>query len=163
MRLTISSVVQKLKRHRPTSAEEFKKLLGVELVHAGRGGSREAFAIKGTRLIVKFPMYKESDYQCARAHARKEIRRIQQIRTHERYRALRRYIPKFYYIDCENGIVVMEMLNRVGKVPNSVCAVLDKFLGDTFRTRGGCDIGYNNLGFSVRGQIKILDWGWGCV
>ena len=156
--MTIKSMVKKLRLLRPRNATEFENLLQVKLVPAGSGGFREAFAIKNSRVIVKFPMSGGSSVR----HARREIRRIQQILKSEKFFYLRRYVPKIYWWDYKTGVIVVVMLNRVSEATSADTDIVTNMLKDTFSTVGGApDTAYTNVGYDGRGQLKVLDWG--CV
>jgi len=158
--LNLSKLVQKLKYHRPTTAKAFEELLGRDLIRIDSGCFREVFAIQGTRLVVKIPFTERNEHHYSLVHARREIRRVKQVLRNKKYRALWRYVPKIYYSDYATGIVVMTLLNKVGKVSKEAEKTVDNLMEDTFSCIGHqADAEYTNLGYDGRGQIKILDWG----
>lgn len=151
--MTLRSLVHKVNKHKPTTPEDFMDVTGAELIELDQGCFREAYAVAGKRVVVKFLLNPE-----AKSHPRREIRRVREILRKKTLRHLRRYVPKFYYMDYSSGVVMMEELNRVGKVSEDTGAVVEKIFEDTFR-RGCADTNYTNLGYDGRGQIKVLDLG----
>ena len=151
--MTIRELIRKMNRFRPTSQEEFEDAISLNLVHLDSGCFREAYVIKGTRIVIKFNLDPAMKY-----HARREMRVIKRIFHRKSLRHLRRYVPKVYYQDYKNGVIVMELLSKVGKISAEAGGVIDQMFQDTFK-RGGSDANYTNLGKNGRGQIKVLDLG----
>lgn len=157
------NILKTIRRRRPVHALAFEEILGLDLIHIGEGSFREVYNISGTRLVVKVPLNSAAmDFQTSITHSRREIRRIRQVLRRKNLTHIRRYVPKVYYADYKNGIIVMEMLHRLGKVPRAAEDVIAHLLEDTFSCINNCsDASYDNLGYNGRGQIKVLDWG--CV
>ena len=119
------------------------------------------FHIPKTNIVIKFPSLEENS-TVSRSHSRREIRRIKQVLRLRRYRHFRRYVPKIFYVDYQNGVLMMELLYEVGKASRPVEKIIDQMLADSFPCLGHrADATGDNLGVNVRGQIKVLDWG--CV
>jgi hypothetical protein len=146
-------VVRRLKMARPYEASDLEGVLCVKEMDSGC--FRTAYHVTGTRIVIKFPM--ES---CGRSHSRREIRRIREILNRVSLRHMRRYVPKIYYADYQNGVLALELLGSVGHVSNAECIMLEHLAADTFyRSPSNTDLSYTNIGRNSRGQIKILDLG----
>jgi hypothetical protein len=115
MSMRTQEALRRIKRHRPTSLNDFKalSLLGK---YVGSGVFRETFRVKGTNLIVKFPLNEARSerkpvYKSGIAHTRTEMRRFYKLR---RVKALRSHLPKIWYFDPRHGIVVMTHYAKFG-------------------------------------------------
>jgi len=99
--------LRKIRRHRPTSLSEFKAI-GLLGRYIGNGVFRESFRIRGTNLIVKFPLNEsrteKPKFKSGIAHSRTEMRRLKKL---GRVKALQTHLPKVWYYDHTHGIVVM--------------------------------------------------------
>ena len=107
--------LRKIRTHQPTSLKNFKAL-GLLGKYVGSGVFRESYRIKGTNLIVKFPLYdamseRKSAYESGIAHTRTEVRRFYKLRC---VKALRSHLPKIWYFDLRHGIVVMTHYAKFG-------------------------------------------------
>lgn len=152
------NILKIIRRRKPTTVDEFEAVLGLDLISIGRGSFREVYNIFGTRLVVKIPL--EGDYD--RIHSRREIRRIRQVLRRKNLTYVRRYVPKVYYVDYKNGILIVEQLQKIGKITRATEDVICHLLEDTFPCiNNDSDADSKNLGLDGRGQIKVLDWG--CV
>ena len=124
----------------------------------GYGSFREVYNIFGTSLVVKIPIEGDGNV----THSRREIRRIRQVLRRKNLTHVRRYVPKIYYVDYKNGIIVMERLQKIGKITRATEDVICHLFEDTFPCiNNDSDADSKNLGLNSRGQIKVLDWG--CV
>lgn len=106
--MTNQQALRKIKRHQPTSPDDFRAL-GLLGRFVGAGVFRETYRIRGTNLIVKFPLDeapkdKPADYTCGRVHTRTEVKRIAKLST---IPVLRPHLPKVWYADLKHGVVVM--------------------------------------------------------
>jgi len=107
--------LRKIKTYRPTSLKEFKTL-GLLGRYVGSGVFRESFRIRGTNLIVKFPLNESRHgrtpvYKSGIAHSRAEMRRVHKLK---KIKALRAHLPKVWYYDKTHGIVVMPHYIKLG-------------------------------------------------
>src|SRR5208283_4979132 len=107
--------LRKIRTHRPTSLNEFKTL-GLLGRYIGSGVFRESFHVRGTNLVVKFPLNeswsdKKPKYKSGIAHSRTEMRRFKKLR---RIKALRSHLPKIWYYDQGHGIVIMTHYAKFG-------------------------------------------------
>jgi hypothetical protein len=159
--------LRKIRTQRPTSLKEFKTL-GLLGRYIASGVFRESFRIKGTNLIVKFPLNesesdKKPEYRSGIAHTRTEMRRLKKLM---RIRALRSHLPKVWYYDQSHGVVVMtyyanfdgydacDKIELLGKVINKLMrqyahTAMNDIQGDNTRMAGGknkrlifVDLGY---------------------
>lgn len=100
--------LRKIKTNRPTSLKEFETL-GLLGMYVGAGVFRESYRIRGTNLIVKFPLNDAGlgmppDYKDGIAHSRTEMCRLDKL---WKIKALRAHLPKVWYYDKTHGIIVM--------------------------------------------------------
>ena len=160
--MTLKKIISRMKQYRPQFADEFEQMIGPTLTEIGKGGCfREVFHIEGTRAVIKFPMQDETGNYSV-IHSRREIRRIKQVMRSKKYKHIQRYVPKMYYSDYKNGILIMQFLHDVGDAPEDAQDIIGKMLEDTFCCISkDSDVNKINMGYDGRGQIKVLDWG--CV
>lgn len=157
--MTLKKIISRMKQYRPQFADEFEQMIGPTLNEIGSGCFREVFHIEGTNVVIKFPM-QEDNTRWSINHSRREIRRIKQIARNEKYRHVRRYVPKTYYYDYQNGVLIMQRLLDL-KISKEVCKPITDMFKDTFFCISDQPDVYGNVGYDGRGQIKLLDWG--CV
>lgn len=147
--------LRKIKTKRPTTLKEFKAL-GLIGRYVGCGAFRESFRVKGTNLIVKFPLNEsrideKPIYKCGVGHSRTEMKRLKKLR---RIKALKTHLPKVWYYDQRHGIVVMthyakfggyggwNKIELLGKVINKLMrqyahTAMNDIHGDNTRMTGG--------------------------
>ena len=93
-----------IRKHSPTSPEAFKKL-GLRLSYLGAGVFREVARIQGCDLVVKFPLDDGAGcYAEGIAHSLSEMKRIERL---ARISEMKPHLPKVFYFDRKNGIIVM--------------------------------------------------------
>lgn len=152
------NILKTIRRRKPTTVDEFEDVLGLDLLPLDSGAFREVYNISGTRLVVKIPIKGDGNV----THSRREIRRIRQVLRRKNLTYVRRYVPKVYYVDYKNGILIVEQLQKIGKITRATEDVICHLLEDTFPCiNNDSDADSKNLGLDGRGQIKVLDWG--CV
>jgi hypothetical protein len=113
--MTNQKALRKIRRHRPTSLNEFKDL-GLLGRFVGAGVFRESYRIRGTTLIAKFPLdeapkNKPPCYTCGISHTRTEVARIKKLRA---VAVFRPHVPRIWYHDARHGIVVMTYYPKLG-------------------------------------------------
>jgi hypothetical protein len=164
--MTQTEFLRKVRKKKPKNADEFRKI--APLRSRGSGAYREAFTIVGQNLVVKFPRLKRyrkggPAHRANIAHARREMYVIGQIKKRDRFKHLRRYLPKIFYMDWKRGIIVMEKLNfeRVNRAWfKRQQEMLSIMVEDTAgMENGGPDIGWHNVGEDNIRRMKIVDLG----
>lgn len=174
--MTIKEIIRRVKYHHPVDADEWEDSIGVPLIELGGGSFRDTFAVQGLRLVVKFPKPKEKragyargDWSaaCHRNHSRREIDRVRQISRRRSLIHLKRYLPKFYYMNWKTGVIVMEQLKVLDyRSPTEMkeweksIELLEKVFKDTFQNRDYPDVSPMNVAL-VGDQLKVIDLG--CV
>ena len=92
-----------IRKHGPVTPNDFKKL-GLGLASIGAGVFREVARIKGCDLVVKFPLEEKGGYSYGIQHSISEMNRIARL---SRVPELKPHLPKVFYFDRKNGIIVM--------------------------------------------------------
>ena len=150
-----------IRKHQPSNPAAFVKL-GFRLNYIGAGVFREVARIAGCDLVVKFPLIPEGDDEGPEgiAHSASEMQRIEKL---ARVAELKPHLPKVFYFDRKNGIIVMQfypelkpdaavellgkivkkLVSRVGRV-----AMSDIHDGNVRRKRKGWDqLVFTDLGY----------------
>ena len=148
-----------IRKHGPVTPNDFKKL-GLGLASIGAGVFREVARIKGCDLVVKFPLEEGGGYSYGIQHSISEMNRIARL---SRVPELKPHLPKVFYFDKTNGIIVMQYYPPLGeadaveylgkivkKLVSKMCkiAMSDIHDGNIRKKRKGweqlvfCDLGY---------------------
>ena len=151
---TVEEVVKLFKKHNPATPEEARKLTGLKLKYLGEGCFRDAYRIKGTDLVVKFPLwgeYEGIDHSCS------EIDTVKKVKRMAKYKPLRMFLPEFYYTDYGTGVIIMEYCKKLGYGREKIADLIDSFVSSILGCdRYGSDMHYNNIG------VKVTEDEWGC-
>jgi len=142
--LTIKKVVAFLRKYKPRKPEDIDDKL--PLVSLGGGCYREVFAVKGLRVVIKFPYNTQSDT----LHARDEIRAIEKLRTAPR--DIRKHAPKVYYHDWKTGVILMKRYRHTSAPGIRLAKKLTKFF-DT--SSGLMDYGWGNFARDGKKLVAI--------
>ena|SRR5271166_1351420 len=106
--------LRRIQTKRPTSPKEFRDL-GLLGRYLGCGAFRQSFRIRGTSLIVKFPLNESTGhkpvYKSGIGHSRTEMRRYKKL---HHVKALRPHLPKVWYYDAKHGVIVMTHYAKLG-------------------------------------------------
>ena len=94
-----------IRKHSPSSPAAFVKL-GFRLKYLGAGVFREVARISGCDLVVKFPLHGKDGLREEIAHSLSEMHRIEKLSR--RVPELKPNLPKVFYFDQKNGIIVMQ-------------------------------------------------------
>ena len=106
--------LSKIKRHRPATIAAFRGLFDLQKI--GYGVFRQAHRIKGTKLVVKLPRSLSlASLGESVIHSRDEIKRIEKLKT---LPELRPHLPRIYYYDLNNGVIVMQEY-KIDNIENS--------------------------------------------
>ena len=101
-----------IRKHEPVTPKEFRKL-GLGLESIGEGIFREVAKIKGCDLVVKFPLSDGGGcYSEGIQHSISEMNRITRL---ARVPELKPHLPKVFYFDRANGIIVMQYYPPLGE------------------------------------------------
>ena len=114
----------------------------------GEGAFRAAYQIRGTSLLIKFPL---GGYKC---HTRAEVRKIQKL---SQFKSMRAHVPPVYYYNSKDGVMVtkfyakgarlLDMNEVVSKLIKELTGVvLEDIVGDNVKSDGRhpvfVDLGY---------------------
>lgn len=141
--ISTSAVLRKINKHRPEDVAALRAL-GIGVKYIGDGAFRIAYRILGTDLVIKFPIEEgsEGDRSGGIAHTRAEARRIARLSE----TVLRAHVPKVYYVDDKNGVIVMKFYEksrtsaRAHHFGQMLAKVVRKHLHINLR-----DLGHNNI------------------
>ncbi len=139
--MNIRTAIRRIKKFKPTTPEEFADagvpvLDDKKFVHAGV--FREVYRIVGVPLVVKFPFgdsYLEPSG--GRKHTNAEVNRIKRLSA---FPVMRKYLPKVYYHDKTNGIVVMRHYAELVK-DGTDDTIINKFIQDLIKDITGIRLG----------------------
>ena len=139
--MNIRTAIRRIKTFKPATPEEFADagvpvLDDKKFVHAGV--FREVYRIVGVPLVVKFPLgdsYSETSE--GRKHTNAEVNRIKRLSA---FPVMRKYLPKVYYHDKTDGIVVMRYYAELGEdwTPDTM---INKFIQDLIKDITGIQLG----------------------
>ena len=144
-----AQVLRIIRRNSPTTPEAFKKL-GLRMKPLGAGVFRRVFRIGGCDLVVKFPLSEDSCFAEGIQHSVSEIKRIERL---SRIDELKPHLPKIFYFDRKNGIIVMQYYPEL-KDGDGV-----DFLGKVVRKLVS-RIGGVTMGDIHEGNIRLKRKGW---
>lgn len=111
-----------IRKHSPSNPVAFVKL-GFRLNYLGAGVFREVARIAGCDLVVKFPLDEADGPAEGIAHSISEMSRIEKL---SRVPELKPHLPKVFYFDRKNGIIVMQFYPELK--PNAAVELLGKIL-----------------------------------
>ena len=152
--MTPVNIVRILNRIRPKRIEDLKGKIAYRAI--GIGAFRAAYVLDN-QVVIKFPISWVS-WGCRR-HAQREIAAIRRIQQLKKMKHLRRYIPKVYYMDYSNGVIVMDRLCRKsGSGETEFTSAVERMFQDSF-SRRTCDIYFQNMGQDLNGNWKLFDLG----
>ena len=100
------NALRQIRRKHPARPEEFAAL-GIKLKKEGAGAFRTVYRVVGQPFVVKFPM-PGTDFRDNKIHTRTELARIKKF---QRYRWMRKYLPKVYYHNPKTGVSVIEYVD----------------------------------------------------
>lgn len=137
--------------------------LGLTLIHTGGGAFRTSYRIKGTTLLVKFPVILDrpngetNDFE-GKNHTRMEVKKIRRLRKD---RIMAGHMPPIYYFNARDGVLVTKfyktvrdwrtvsgrnrLMSKLIKCLTGV--VLDDILGDNVKIDGHDKLIFVDLGY----------------
>jgi len=146
--------------------------VGIHYEFLGSGVYREVYWLKGYNVIIKFPFpdgntpYRDSE-DSSLGHAQREMDGFEKIRASKS--PLRNHLPKIYYQNRENGVIVMEKYNtdwmaayntKTDKSRNRKVMDLRRRLCRFFKLNDeNSDYGADNFGLDKHGKFVIVDLG----
>jgi hypothetical protein len=152
-----------IRKGQPKTVEEAASL-GIGLDEVGKGAFRTAYRIRGTNLLIKFPlMYnygasgrEDWNNKEGKNHTRMEVKKIRALM---KFPIMRKHIPPVYYFNGRDGIVVTRYYPKSRWVPsatnNLVYGIIKEYCGvnlgditpDNVRTEPSCNLVFIDLGY----------------
>ena len=157
--MSVRSVIRKFKKHKPKSLEDILRLFDC-LEYVSRGSFRVAYRIDHLPLIVKVATENKEDEsfwgECIDHHLN-EMDAIRRVKQYKKYASIRKYLPKLYYYDNKNGIILMpEYPQPITKnIPDCIeqaAKEISKVYNKEFDT-------WKNFTQDNKGRAILLDWG----
>lgn len=156
-----TSVINKIRRHKPKTASECRKTCGVELVSVGTGCAREAYLVCDTELVVKFCRNQDYKYQSDR-----ENKAYHAIMRDRRLSRVRKFLPTIHYYSRKSGVTVTDYVpekveNRTdmySKVRDVIFKIASNVNKKNMAFYAG-DLHPDNIGVTKEGKYKVLDMG----
>lgn len=155
----------------PKAFSKLNKVLPLNYV--GAGEFRSVYQIVGKDLVVKLPKDRD-DIE----HSRIEYQRWHDIMHQRGWFLLRKYMPKIYYFNPKNGVLLMrfyktafsDVLTAPTKIENDIkwlqhlvaTVCRDNCIGESFEENEidwVSDIGIGNVGVTPKGEYKFIDMG----
>ena len=155
--MTTNEIVKLIKKYKPTSAVALRRL-GFKLKGMGTGLYRKTYSIIGFGLVIKFNVGWDNG-----EHAYNEIKVIKRILRYDKYKPLRKYVPKIYWFDRKTGTTLVQQYEKMRNSRRYKKAM------DTIDTKAynilkaADDLHSANFAIerspSGKEQLKIIDWG----
>lgn len=156
--MAFERIIHEIKNIRPKRILDLRGKLSYRRI--GSGACRTAYFVANC-VVVKFPEDRELEMEECLAHAQKEICHIRKIKYSRKMKSLRQYVPKVYYMDYTNGVIVMERLRllRKGRRRDTYVDMVIRKVENTPSFSSENDIGPYNVGRDKNNKLKILDFG----
>jgi hypothetical protein len=146
----------------PKTVEEAASL-AIGLYEVGQGAFRTAYRIRGTNLLIKFPLmynyggpkelWHDKD---GKNHTRMEVKKIRALLE---FPIMRRHIPPVYYFNSRDGVMVTKYYSKSKWVSsatnNLVSDMVKEYCGVTLG-----DLTPDNLRTEPMGNLIFLDLGY---
>lgn len=156
MKLTISEVVKRMKRHKPKNAKACIALCKLNLVHVGSGCAREVYRVGNLPVVIKF----SKEMIDRRSQAWKEHCAYQKIMRSPSLSKLRTLMPRIYYYSYKTGNAVVRYYQPAScEATDKVHKCVHKALKNTKALLYAGDLHQDNTGMTKCGRPKIIDLG----
>lgn len=157
--MTRKEVISLFKKHKPKTAKAAIKL-GIKLKYLSSGVYRDAYYIQRLGIVIKFPRpltkkYGKEWHECNLNHAQLEIDALNTIWYVSK--VLSKHLPKVYYIDRDNGVIIVKKYKidfkyRYYKFAYKIAQILGLDGNNT-------DYCGSNIGIDTDGTKILLDLG----
>ena len=79
----------------------------------GRGSYRNVFTVQGLPIAIKIPQdFYTDNMKDSIQHSRVEITEFRRLNRLKSAKRLLKYLPKLYYSDYQNGIIILQKIDR---------------------------------------------------
>lgn len=157
--MTLSQVVSRLRRHKPTSELALLKVCKFPLRFIGNGVFRDVYEILDTGYVLKMP-----NGQSSVEHAVNEYRAWRQIKRSRRvkFKSIKPHLPEILYFSEHSGLTLMpkyeepEWGTYEKEMDRLETAVREAFGAEE------ADLGsekWDNFGVDKDGNLRIIDLG----
>jgi len=158
-RISVAKALRIIRQSRPETPKDFRRA-GLQLTFLGRGVFREVCKVRNCDLVVKFPLDdKLGDSDEGKEHSLAEIRRVRRL---NKFRVMRRHLPKIYYYDKDSGVLVMHYYPKFTTYEAEADAMgqmIQELIKSSTRVR--CtDIHSENVHVTRMGDAVVIDFGY---
>lgn len=159
----IQAIVELFKKHKPTTAKEIRKL-GIKMHKITSGAFRDVYVFNDLPLVVKIPRTNwEHTPNENLEHAQDEIKAYKAVFKKKALKALRPFMPQFYYMDYKHGVVLAEKYRRLSE--SRVTNIIQNLFGQLLEELTALDPNYDldihsaNIAKDAYGNYKFIDLG----
>ncbi len=154
-KLTDRQIISLFKYHHPKNFREIKAL-GIKVKYFDKGVDRRAYRL-GEGLILKWEDADSSSFD----QTPHEIEIFQKIQKDEKYKSIRKHIPKLYYADKVNRLMIVAFCSgsEVGNEDDpeyvSLSTHIEKLIPEC-----GNDLHCGNFRYAKNGLLMCIDLGY---
>lgn len=152
-RLTLETIVKRLKRYRPLNAHDVLVDCKLPLEFINDGQFRNVFRISGTKYVIKVPKLGGA------RHSAREIAALRYLQRPE-YFAIQPYLPEFHFSNRNTGLILTDLCTWASFAKNfDTIKEIDEWCEDNGFIEADVDHRkMDNYGMLGK-QLKILDLG----
>lgn len=152
-RLDLSTIIKRLKYHRPLNAVDVLVDCKLPLELLGEGQFRYVFRISGTKYVLKLPKLGGIK------HSAREIKALKLL-TKDKFYAIHPYLPIFHFSNRNTGIILTDLAtwDSYAKSHSTIKEIHEWCEDNGFIEADVSTDKHDNYG-RVNGQLKILDLG----
>lgn len=162
-KLTVHTVIERLKRYRPDCPEQLLMDCRLPLLLLNWGAYRNCWEVIGTGLVIKL-VGQDQHVKKALTHTRIEVNAHRKLVSDPDFAQFRKYMPKIHYSDTKHGLVVMEKYKAVTKGwARKNRGLMEKLEADLLEYFEQVDLSpgakYRNFGLDKKGRLVVIDLG----
>jgi hypothetical protein len=143
-----------IRRAQPKTVEDARDLPIGGLTFVDEGAFRKAYRIRGTNLLIKFPLNRLDDV--CKIHTRMEVKKIRALRE---FPVIRKHIPPVYYFHSRDGV----MVTRYYPKSKGLMGATHQLISDMIKGFCGVILGdlcSDNLRTKPYGNLIFIDLGY---
>lgn len=148
-----------IRLNRPTTPAEFRAA-GLKLTPLSHGVFREVHKVTNCDLVVKFPLDNgDTDVDEGKEHTEAEIRRIRRL---NKFRYMRKHLPKIYWHDEDSGTLVMHYYPKF-TTHEAEADAMGQMIQTLIRAATGVkctDVHSENVHVGRVGDAVVIDFGY---